>query len=109
MLPLYNLFLEKGEGLEGLFVLVAIIVHAADVAQDGCFIRSLALDLITGGVLLAYVLYQVEQYLGVKDPVSASVVRNLVDYLKFKCDLGLQSLHVIRLQILFDKCQHRVF
>ena len=66
-------------------------------------------DVASFGSKLECVLYKVEEDFGVEDPVGASVIGNLVDDLKFKCDLSLQSLNMVRLQILIDKRQHRVF
>jgi len=66
-------------------------------------------DMTASWSKLECVLDQVEQDLRVDDPICANVLRNLVYYLEFKCDMSLASLNVVRLQELFDKAEHRVF
>ena len=54
-------------------------------------------DLTASRGKLECVLDQVEQDLGIDYPICATMLRNLVDDLEFKCDLSLASLNVVRL------------
>ena len=58
---------------------------------------------------LECILYQMEQNLGIKNPVSASFFWYLVCDLKINQDLLLLRLHAVRLQKLTDEFEHSTY